>query len=62
MKKTDNIKKNWLAIKTKLKKKFEILTEQDLNGLSNKPEELLVRLQKRLGKTREEMQKLISEL
>lgn len=62
MKKQDNIKKNWLAIKTKLKKKFKILTDQDLNGLVNTPEELLSRLQKRLGKTKEEMQKLISEL
>jgi uncharacterized protein YjbJ (UPF0337 family) len=56
------IKGNWLAIKGKLKQKFAILTDSDLLLVEGKQEELLGRLQERLGKTKEEMQKLISEL
>jgi uncharacterized protein YjbJ (UPF0337 family) len=56
------IKGNWLAIKGKLKQKFAILTDSDLLLVEGKQDELLGRLQERLGKTREEMHKLISEL
>ena len=56
------IKGNWLTIKGKLKQKFAILTESDLLMVGGKQEELLGRLQERLGKTKEEMHKLISEL
>jgi uncharacterized protein YjbJ (UPF0337 family) len=56
------IKGNWLATKGKLKQKFAILTDSDLLLVEGKQEELLGRLQERLGKTKEEMQKLISEL
>lgn len=56
------IKGNWLAIKGKLKQKFAILTDSDLLMVEGKQDELLGRLQERLGKTKEEMHKLISEL
>jgi uncharacterized protein YjbJ (UPF0337 family) len=56
------LKGNWLEIKGKLKQKFAALTDSDLLLIEGKQEELLGRLQIRLGKTREEMQKIISEL
>lgn len=55
-------KGNWHEIKGKLKQKFAILTDSDLLLVEGKQEELLGRLQERLGKTKEEMHKLISEL
>lgn len=56
------LKGNWLTIKEKLKQKFAILTDGDLLLVEGKQDEMLARLQERLGRTREEMQKLISEL
>lgn len=56
------LKGNWNETKGKLKQKFAILTDNDLMLLDGKHEELLGRLQTRLGKTKEEMHKIISEL
>jgi uncharacterized protein YjbJ (UPF0337 family) len=62
MKNLTEIQGNWIEIKGKLKQKFAILTESDLLLLEGKQEELFGRLQVRLGKTKEEMHRLISEL
>jgi uncharacterized protein YjbJ (UPF0337 family) len=62
MKNLTEIKGNWLAVKGKLKQKFAILTDSDLLLVEGKQNEMLGRLQERLGKTKEEMHKLISEL
>jgi uncharacterized protein YjbJ (UPF0337 family) len=51
---------NWNEIKGKLKQKFSILTDNDLLLVDGKKDELLGRLQVRLGKTKEEIRKLIS--
>lgn len=56
------LKGNWNETKGKLKQKFAILTDNDLMLLEGKHEELLGRIQIKLGKTKEEMQKIISEL
>lgn len=56
------IKGNWNEIKGKLKQKFAILTDDDLLLLEGKNDELLGRLQKKLGKTKEEIQQIISDL
>lgn len=56
------LKGNWNETKGKLKQKFAILTDNDLMLLEGKHEELLGRLQTRLGKTKEEVHKIISEL
>ncbi|MCC6371864.1 MAG: CsbD family protein [Bacteroidia bacterium] len=56
------LKGNWNETKGKLKQKFAILTDNDLMLLDGKHEELLGRLQTRLGKTKEEMHKIISDL
>ena len=59
---TTEIKGNWNEQKGKLKQKFAVLTNNDLMLLDGKKEELLGRLQTKLGKTRDELQKIISAL
>jgi uncharacterized protein YjbJ (UPF0337 family) len=55
------IKGNWNEISGKLKQKYANLTDDDLLLVKGKEEELLGRLQKKLGKTKEEVQKIISK-
>ena len=62
MKNTIELKGNWNETKGKLKQKFAILTDSDLLLLEGKEDELLGRLQVKLGKSKEEIQKLITEL
>jgi uncharacterized protein YjbJ (UPF0337 family) len=59
---TTGLKGNWEEQKGKLKQKFAILTDNDVLLLEGKKEEMLGRLQIKLGKTKEELQKIISEL
>lgn len=49
------IKGNWNVLKGKLKQKYGQLTDDDLHFVEGKEEELLGRLQTRLGKTKEEL-------
>jgi uncharacterized protein YjbJ (UPF0337 family) len=53
---------NWNETKTKLKQKFIQLTDKDLFLVKGKHEELLCRLEAKLGKSRESLRKIISEL
>ena len=62
MKTTLEFKGNWNETKGKLKQKFALLTDDDLLLVAGKQDELLGRLQAKLGKTKEEVQKLISGL
>jgi uncharacterized protein YjbJ (UPF0337 family) len=62
MKNLTELEGNWNEIKGKLKQKFALLTDSDLLLLEGKKDEMLGRLQVKLGKTKEELQKLISEL
>lgn len=62
MKKITELKRNWVETKGKLKQKFAMLTESDLLLVEDKQDEMLTRLQIKLGKTKEEVYKLISEL
>jgi uncharacterized protein YjbJ (UPF0337 family) len=55
-------KGNWNETKAILKQKFAGLTDNDLLLIDGKQDEMLDRIQIKLGKTREEVQKLISEL
>ena len=59
---TTQLTGNWEEQKGKLKQKFAILTDNDLMLLDGKKEELLGRLQLKLGKTKEELQKIIAAL
>ncbi|MCC5943402.1 MAG: CsbD family protein [Bernardetiaceae bacterium] len=56
------IKGNWNEIKGKLKSKYADLTEDDLLYDEGKGEELLGKLQQKLGKTRDEVVKMIKSL
>jgi uncharacterized protein YjbJ (UPF0337 family) len=62
MKDIVELRVNWKETKGKLKQKFALLTDDDLLLVEGKQEELMGRLQARLGKTREEIRKLISKL
>lgn len=56
------LKGSWSEEKGKLKQKFKILTDSNLLLLDGKKDEIIERLQIKLGKTKEEINKLISEL
>jgi len=62
MKNLTELKGNWNEIKGKLKQKFAMLTDNDLLLVEGKQDELLGRLQLKLGKTKEEIHQLISTL
>lgn len=59
---TTEVKGNWIEQKGKLKQKFATLTDNDLLFVEGKKEEMLGRLQVKLGKTKEELHKLIEAL
>ena len=59
---TTEIKGNWNEQKGLLKQKFAILTDDDLLFTEGKKDEMLGRLQIKLGKTKEELHKIISSL
>jgi len=56
------IKGNWNEVKGKLKQKYGQLTDDDLTFSQGKDEELLGRLQKRLGQTKEDIRKVIESM
>lgn len=62
MKNTTELKGNWNETKGKLKQKYAHLTNDDLLLVEGKQDELIGRLQKKLGKTKEEMHQLIADL
>jgi uncharacterized protein YjbJ (UPF0337 family) len=59
---TLNIKGNWNELAGKLKQKFANLTDDDLLFKEGKEDELLGKLQQRLGKTKEQIRTLIAKL
>jgi uncharacterized protein YjbJ (UPF0337 family) len=56
------LKGNWNEVKGKLKQKYGQLTDDDLKFAEGKDDELLGRLQQKLGKTKEELRKEIEKL
>lgn len=56
------IKGTWNEIKGKLKQKYAELTDDDLTFAEGKDEELIGRLQKKLGRTKEEIREEIGQL
>lgn len=56
------LKGNWNEIKGKLKQKYAMLTDNDVLLVEGKQGELLGRLQAKLGVTKEEIHKIISQL
>lgn len=53
---------SWNEQKGILKQKFAQLTDNDLLFVEGKKDEMIGKLQIKLGKTKEEIQKIISEL
>ncbi|MCB0491153.1 MAG: CsbD family protein [Cyclobacteriaceae bacterium] len=53
------LKGNWNEVKGKLKQKYGQLTDDDLNLAEGKEDELIGRIQKKLGKTKDEIKKEI---
>lgn len=56
------INRNWNTTKGRLKKKFAELTDNDLLFADGMKDEMIGRLQLKLGKTTEELQKIIAAL
>jgi uncharacterized protein YjbJ (UPF0337 family) len=56
------LKGNWNETKGKLKQKFAILTDDDLLLVEGKNNEMVGKLQVKLGKTKEEIHKIIANL
>lgn len=56
------IKGTWNTVKGKLKQKYADLTDDDLTYAEGKEDELVGRLQKKLGKTKDEIKKELESL
>lgn len=57
-----SIKGNWNEVAGKLKQKYANLTDDDLLFAEGKEDELLGRLQKKIGKNKEEVREMIEKL
>ena len=55
------LKGNWHVIKGKLKKQFGNLTDSDLMYEEGREEELFGRIQRRVGKSKEEVKRIIDD-
>lgn len=53
---------NWKEQKEKLRAKFPALTDEDLRYETGKKDEMLTKIQTKLGKTKEELDTVISGL
>lgn len=62
MKNTKNLRMNWNDIKENLKMKFAKLTDNDLLFEEYQKAEMMNRIQKKLGLSKDEIQKIISDL
>lgn len=59
---TTELKGKWNEVKGKLKQKYANLTDDDLLFVEGKEDELYGRIQQRVGKSKEEIKKMISDL
>jgi len=57
-----NLKGSWNELKGKVKQKYAILTDDDLKYEEGKDDELLGNIQRKLGKTKDEVTNMLSEL
>lgn len=60
--KPQSVKVNWSEQKAKLRAKFPVLTDRDLMFEEGKKGEMFEKLQTKLGKTKEEFQKILAGL
>lgn len=59
---TVTLKGDWNVAKGKLKQKYGQLTDNDLAYEKGREDELIGRIQKRVGQTREEIQRVVNEI
>ena len=59
---TTIVKGNWNELKGKLKQRFAVLTDNDLMYEEGKEDELFGKIQTKLGKSKQELQKIIEGL
>jgi len=59
---TTEVKGTWEEFKGKLKQKFATITDDDLLFAEGKKDEMMGKIQKKLGKTKEEIHKALSEI
>jgi uncharacterized protein YjbJ (UPF0337 family) len=59
---TTELKGTWEKQKGKLKQKFAKLTDDDLLFVEGKKDEMIGKLQIKLGKTKEEIHKILEEI
>jgi len=59
---TTELKGNWNELKGKLKQKYADLTYDDLLYEEGKEDEVYGKIQQKLGKTKEEVQQIFSDL
>ena len=57
-----NLKGSWNELKGKLKQQYANLTDDDLKYEEGKDDELLGNLQRKLGKTKEQLENTLSEM
>ncbi len=58
---TLQLKGDWNIVKGKLKQKYAQLTDDDLRYVEGKEDELVGRIQKRTGQTKEDVEKTFKE-
>ncbi len=58
----EKIRGNWNQLRGKLKQQYGQLTDNDLIYQEGKEEEVIGRLQEKLGKTKEEVKQMIDNL
>ena len=58
---TQQMKGNWNMVKGKLKQRWAGLTDNDLQYVEGKEQELMGRIQKRTGETREVVEKALDD-
>lgn len=59
---TDRVKGNWNELKGKIKQEYAELTEDDLAYEEGKEDEMLGRLQNKIGKSKQEVKDWIDSL
>lgn len=62
MKKKGTKARTWNETKQILKQKFAMLTDNDLVLIEGKQDEILLKIQEKLGKSKDEIQRIISEV
>lgn len=62
MSKTPASSKNWTEQTPLLKSKFPVLTDADLHFKEGKKDEMMASIQKKIGKSKEELQSIIAAL